>query len=150
MTQKIFIGADHRGFTKKQMLIDFIRANFADFELIDLGAYQYHASDNYNDFAIAVANNVTSNPDSFGILLCGSAHGISIQANRKKGIRAIIGFTPELAKLGREHNNANIICFAADFQSDPDIQNALSVFLTTAFQNEDRLIRRNNRLDEEF
>ena len=150
MTRKIFLGADHRGFAKKQMLLDFIRTDLTDFEPVDLGAHQLDPADDYNDFAIAVAKNVVADPNSLGILLCNSVHGVSIQANRKKGARAIVGLTPELARLGREHNDANIICFSAQLQSDEDIKAILPIFLTTAFLAEDRLIRRNHRLDEEI
>ncbi len=144
---RIFIGADHRGFEKKNQLAEYLTQN--GFEVIDLGAKSYQETDDYNDFAIEVAKSVLENPESYGILLCGSAHGISIQANRFKGIRAIVGFNSELAKKGREHNNANVLCLSADFQELEEMKNITSTFMNTNFLNEERLIRRNNRLDEE-
>ena len=89
------------------------------------------------------------NPGSKGILLCGSAHGISIQANRFKGVRAIVGYNIDLAKLGREHNDANVLCLSSDYQDLENMKNIADVFLNTQFLNEERLVRRNNRLDEE-
>lgn len=144
---KIFIGADHRGFEKKNQLADYLRQN--GLEVIDLGAESYQETDDYNDYAINVAKSVLSEQDSIGILLCGSAHGISIQANRFKGVRAIVGFNADLAKIGREHNNANILCLSADFQDVEEMKNIVNTFLNTQFLNEERLTRRNNRLDEE-
>lgn len=144
---KVFIGADHRGFEKKNQLAKYLMQN--GYDIIDLGAETYQETDDYNDFAIKVAKSVLEDTENYGILLCGSAHGISIQANRFKGIRAIVGFNTELAQKGREHNNANILCLSADFQKIEDIEKITSVFLNTRFLNEERLIRRNNRLDEE-
>lgn len=144
---KLFIGADHRGFEKKNQLVDYFRQSSC--EVVDLGAETYQETDDYNDFAIRVAKAVLENPGSKGILLCGSAHGISIQANRFKGIRAIVGYNADLAKLGREHNDANILCLSADFQDIENMKNVADVFLNTQFLNEERLTRRNSRLDEE-
>ena len=143
---KIFIGADHRGFEKKNLLADFLKQNY---EVVDLGATSYQETDDYNDYAQNVAKSVLTNPGSKGILLCGSAHGISIQANRFKGIRAIVGFNTELAEIGRKHNDANVLCLSADFQDVEEMKNIANKFLSTDFLNEDRLARRNNRLDEE-
>ncbi|MBQ6510846.1 RpiB/LacA/LacB family sugar-phosphate isomerase [Candidatus Saccharibacteria bacterium] len=143
---KLFIGADHRGFEKKNQLADYFKQNY---EVIDLGAEIYQETDDYNDFAIRVAKAVLGNPGSKGILLCGSAHGISIQANRFKGVRAIVGYNIDLAKLGREHNDANVLCLSSDYQDLENMKNIADVFLNTQFLNEERLVRRNNRLDEE-
>lgn len=144
---KIFIGADHRGFEKKNILASYLKQK--GYEISDLGADSYQSTDDYNDYAISVAKAVASEPNSRGILLCGSAHGISIQANRFKNIRAIVGFSKELAEIGRKHNNANILCLSADFQEETDLKSITDAFLNTEFLNEERLIRRNNRLDEE-
>ena len=72
-----------------------------------------------------------------------------MQANRFKGIRAISGFSPELAKLGREHNDANVLCLSADFTDKNQLIEIAKTFLETPFSGEERHIRRNNRLDEE-
>ena len=144
---KIFIGADHRGFEKKNLLADYLERK--GHEVIDLGASAYQETDDYNDYAKNVAKSVLENPGSVGILFCGSAHGISIQANRFKGIRAIVGFNEALAKIGREHNDANILCLSADFQNEEDMKKISDIFLETTFLAEERLTRRNKRLDEE-
>lgn len=144
---RLFLGADHRGFAEKQRLVGALAAK--GYEVIDLGPTTMKPDDDFNDSAIAAARAVRENPDSKAILICGSAHGISIQANRFKGIRAIAGYTPELSKLGRLHNDANILCLSADFMRTESIDESVETFLTTAFLPEERYIRRNTRLDEE-
>ncbi len=142
----IYLGADHRGFEKKAHLVKFLTEKNIKFE--DLGSYKYDQSDDYNDPAIAVAKSVRKSLDNKGILICGSAHGVTIQANRFKNIRAITATSAELIKLGREHNNANILCLSADFLTDEEIKNLVETFLATPFSNETRHIKRINRLDE--
>ncbi|MBR0431381.1 RpiB/LacA/LacB family sugar-phosphate isomerase [Candidatus Saccharibacteria bacterium] len=148
MTQ-IFVGADHRGFEQKQALVSLLTNSAKDFAVVDKGAYEYNEADDFNDPAIAVAKEVQNNPGSFGILLCGSAHGVCMQANRFPGIRAINGYNSHIAQLGREHNDANVLCLSADYQNSADLAAAVQTFLTTAFLGEERYIRRNRRLDEE-
>lgn len=149
--KKLFIASDHRGFSEKQRLINVLsQPDFSPkLEVIDLGPATLKPDDDYNDAAIAVARSVRETPDSFGILICGSSHGMVIQSNRFRGIRAISGFTPELAQLGRKHNNANIVCLSANLMSPNLIDAVVTTFLQTDFLPEERLIRRNQRLDEE-
>ena len=106
--EKVFLAGDHRGFKLNQKLLE-VFPNF-----IDLGPSEYNKDDDYNDYAVKVSKSVLENPNSFGVLLCGSAIGISMQANRFKGIRAAIVDDEGIARLSREHNNANIICLSAD------------------------------------
>ncbi|MBQ3309900.1 RpiB/LacA/LacB family sugar-phosphate isomerase [Candidatus Saccharibacteria bacterium] len=146
---RLFLGADHRGFAEKQRLINTLGESNLECEIVDLGPTTVKPDDDFNDSAIAVARAVRENPYSRGILVCGSAHGIAIQANRFKGIRAICGYTPELVKLGRLHNDANVLCLSADFMTTEQIDTAVKTFLETAFLPEERYIRRNRRLDEE-
>lgn len=148
---RLFLSSDHRGFAEKQRLVNALnQTSLKDtYEIIDLGPTTLKPDDDFNDSAIAVAKAVRENPDSRGILICGSAHGIAIQANRFKGIRAICGYTPDLVRLGRMHNDANVLCLSADFMDTAAIDRAVSMFLTAGFLPEERYIRRNRRLDEE-
>lgn len=146
---RLFLGSDHRGFTEKQRLVGMLRSSNVDCEVVDLGPTTVHPDDDFNDSAINVARAVRENPYSRGILICGSAHGIAIQANRFKGVRAICGYTPELVKLGRAHNDANVLCLSADFMNTAAIDGAVQAFLDSEFIPEERYIRRNRRLDEE-
>ena len=148
---RLFIASDHRGFAEKQRLLQTLgNSKIKDvFEIVDLGPTTLKPEDDFNDAAIDVARSVRNTPNSRGILICGSAHGIAIQANRFKGVRAICGYTPELAHLGRLHNDANVLCLSADFMDEATIDRSVSTFLTAQFLPEERYIRRNARLDEE-
>lgn len=148
---RLFLSSDHRGFAEKQRLVSALNQTSVkdSYEIVDLGPTTLKPDDDFNDSAIKVAKSVRENPDSRGILICGSAHGIAIQANRFKGIRAICGYTPDLVRLGRLHNDANVLCLSADFMDTAAIDRAVSMFLTAGFLPEERYIRRNRRLDEE-
>ena len=148
---RLFIASDHRGFADKQRLLKVLgESNAKDmYEIVDLGPSTLKPEDDFNDAAINVARSVRTNAGSRGILICGSAHGISIQANRFKGIRAICGYTPELVHLGRLHNDANVLCLSSDFMDDATIDRSVSMFLSAEFLPEERYIRRNARLDDE-
>ncbi|MBR3180395.1 RpiB/LacA/LacB family sugar-phosphate isomerase [Candidatus Saccharibacteria bacterium] len=143
---KVFIGADYRGFeTKNQILKLFVDT---DYEVIDVGAYTYHEGDDFNDPAITVARNVRENHGSFGILVCDSAHGVTMQANRFKGVRAANCHNAESAKLAREHDDANVLCISAHFMNDELMKDIIFTFLETKHEGLDRRARRINRLDE--
>ena len=142
---KIFVGADYKGFAKKQKILRFL-AN-EQYEVDDLGTYDDSESD-YNDSAIAVSKMVRKDRGSMGILICDSAHGMTIQANRFKGIRATNCTTMESAKLAREHEDANVLCLSAHSMDDEEIRKVITTFLETKFVDLDRRIRRINRLDE--
>lgn len=147
----LFIGADHRGFEKKQKLLaSLARIENFPLEVFDLGAYAHLPDDDYNDITITVARSVLRNPRSFGILLCGSGVGVSIQANRVKGIRAVVGTTPDLIKSSRDHNDTNILCLSADTMSSEQILQSVKTFISSPFSHEARHARRNNRLDEDI
>ena len=159
---ELFIGSDHRGFELKNKLVAALSGGAAPDEQIsaraedgseyvvsDLGPFEYDETDDYNDAAIAVAKAVASQPGSKGILVCGSGNGVSIQANRVKGVRAIAPTLPDLARLGREHNDANILCLSADFLEYNKVAELANIFLNTKFSGEERHARRNHRLDEE-
>lgn len=143
---EIYIGADYRGLELKKHLIDFLAAR-GD-EITDEGAYEYHEGDDFNDPAIAVAKAVRENRGSAGVLICDSAHGVTMQANRFKGIRAAHCENAESAKLAREHDDANVLCLSAHFVDEDKMKEIVSAFLDTNFTNLERRVRRINRLDE--
>jgi len=143
---EIFIGADYRGFERKNNLIGFLVGK--NHNVTDEGAYEYVEGDDFNDPAVKVASSVRENPGSCGILICDSAHGVTMQANRFKGIRAAHCDSPESAKLAREHDDANILCLSAHFLSEGEMQKIIDAFLETNFVNLERRVRRINRLDE--
>ncbi len=127
----IAIGSDHAGFDCKEDLISFLEGENMRFK--DFGAYNKDSVD-YPDFAHPVATAVENGEAAFGVLLCGSANGVAIAANKHQGIRAAICWGEELAELARKHNNANIICIPARFVRDGDAEKMLDIFMNTAFE----------------
>jgi ribose 5-phosphate isomerase B len=126
---KIAIGADHAGFEYKEILKDFL----LDYEVKDFGPYAADSVD-YPDFAHPVAAAVESGEFAYGILLCGSANGVAITANKHQGIRAGLCWENEVASLVRQHNNANVLCIPARFVSEDEAKKITETFLTTAFE----------------
>ncbi len=126
---KIAIGSDHAGFEYKQLLNSFL----SDHEVRDFGTYSAGSVD-YPDFAHPVAEAVESGEYTFGVLVCGSANGVAITANKHQQIRAAICWQKEIAELARLHNNANIICIPARFVSEELAKEMVSAFLNTAFE----------------
>ncbi len=126
---KIAIGADHAGYDYKELL----KAHLSALEIKDFGTYATDSVD-YPDFAHPVASAVESGDFDFGILVCGSANGVAITANKHQQIRAAICWENEIAALARQHNNANIICIPARFVSTELAKEMVSTFLTTAFE----------------
>jgi len=126
---KIAIGSDHAGFEYKQALAENLKAN----EVKDFGTHNTDSVD-YPDFAHPVAHAVESGEANFGILVCGSANGVAITANKHQGIRAAICWNEELAALARQHNNANVVCIPARFISPDVAKKIVEVFLSTEFE----------------
>lgn len=114
MMPKIAIGCDHAGFDYKENLKAWLEKN--GYTVKDFGTYSKDSVD-YPDFAHPVANAVERKESELGILICGSANGVAIAANKHQGIRAAICWNEELAGLARQHNNANVVCLPARFVS---------------------------------
>lgn len=126
---KIAIGADHAGFEYKELLKSFLTA----YEVKDFGTHSTQSVD-YPDFAHPVASAVESKEYTFGILVCGSANGVAITANKHQHIRAAICWLNEIAELARMHNNANILCIPARFVSEDLAKEMTTTFLNTPFE----------------
>lgn len=144
----IYIGADHRGFKSKEELFPMLSECHENVIVEDLGADSYQEDDDFNDPAAAVAQAVQNDDHSFGVLICGSAHGVCMQANRFRGIRAINAQTEESARAGREEDNANIVCLAADKLDADKMEKIIKVFCHTRPSLEERYARRVKRLEE--
>ena len=127
----ISAGADHGGFELKDKLVAMLRKE--GYEVIDNGTNSPDSVD-YPDFAQAVAQDILEKKADFGLLVCGSGIGISIAANRFKGIRAALVTNEDYARLSRQHNNANIIAFGGRFTSYEDAEKWLKIFLSTPFE----------------
>lgn len=143
---KIFIASDHRGFEQKQALVDFLTNQHLS--VVDLGPTNYDPDDDYPVFAKKVAEEVIGEDGACGILICGSAHGITIQANRYPGIRAVAAYSEDLAAVAREHNDANVLCLSADFTTLEENKKITMRFLAMPFSGESRHVRRLKMLDQ--
>jgi ribose 5-phosphate isomerase B len=132
LTKPLAIGSDHAGFEFKTKLINYLRDE-KGVALRDFGTYSADSVD-YPDFAHPVANAVESGTYSFGILLCGSANGVAITANKHAHIRAAICWENEIAQLARMHNDANILCIPARFISIELAKEMVDTFIATAFE----------------
>ena len=127
----IAIGSDHAGYDYKEDLISFLEGKGLLFK--DFGTHSKDSVD-YPDFAHPVAKAVEDGEASFGVLICGSANGVAITANKHQGVRAAICWGEELAQLAREHNNANVLCIPARFVREGDAEKMLNIFINTAFE----------------
>lgn len=131
MMPKLAIGGDHAGFDYKGRLIKWLQAN--GYEIKDFGTYSSESAD-YPDFAHAVSDAVEKKEFEMGILICGSANGVAMTANKHQGIRAAICWNEELASLARNHNNANILCLPARFVSFEVAEKITDRFLHESFE----------------
>jgi ribose 5-phosphate isomerase B len=131
MMPKIAIGCDHAGFEYKEKIKQWLNKN--GYEVKDFGANSADSAD-YPDFAHPVADSVENKEAELGVLICGSANGVAITANKHQGIRAAICWNEELAALARNHNNANIVCLPARFISLDDAEKITDRFLHESFE----------------
>lgn len=139
----VSIGCDHAGVDYKKFLVELLQSKGMDVK--DFGTHSADSVD-YPDFAHPVAENVTNNPESLGVLICGSANGVAITANKHQGIRAALCWKAEIASLARQHNNANIVCIPARFVSEEEAKAILTTFLDTPFEG-GRHSNRVNKID---
>lgn len=131
MSKKIAIGGDHAGFQLKEHLRHYLENQ--GHEVKDFGPYSTDAVD-YADFVHPLAKAVTNKEVDFGILTCGSGMGVSISANRHKHVRASLVWMPELARLTRQHNDANVLCMAGRFIAPHLAELITEAFLETDFE----------------
>jgi ribose 5-phosphate isomerase B len=138
----IFIASDHAGFELKQKLIDFLREQGKDIE--DCGPSIYSEGDDYTDTIAPLAQKVAQNKGSLGIAIGGSGQGEAMVCNRVLGVRAAVFYGGDIAVVptARTHNDANVLSLGARFLSVEDAQQAVELFLSTPFSNEERHVRR--------
>ena len=131
LKKPISIGSDHAGYEYKQFLTDWLRGE--GYVVRDNGTHSKDSVD-YPDFAHPVADQVETGEAAFGVLICGSANGVAITANKHASIRAGLCWLPEVAELTRLHNDANMICIPARFVSVESAIEMIDLFMTTAFE----------------
>lgn len=143
---RVYLGADHAGFERKNQIIEHLTAN--GHEAVDCGAHEYDAQDDYPAFCIEAARRTVADEGSLGIVLGGSGNGEQIAANKVPGARCALAWSVETAKLAREHNNAQLIGIGGRMHSLEETLEIVDAFLATAWSNEERHQRRIDILAE--
>lgn len=128
---RLAIGCDHAGFEYKELLKAFLEKN--GYFVEDFGTFSKESVD-YPDYVHPLADSIEAGKNEYGILICGSANGVAITANKHKHIRAAIVWQNDVAELSRKHNNANILCLPARFISIDQAEQFTKTFLNTSFE----------------
>jgi len=138
----IYLSSDHAGFELKNKIINFLESK--NIECSDMWPYEYDSLDDYPDFIIPCAKKVAENKNSLWIIFWGSGQGEAIAANKVKAVRAALYYwwNPEIVKLSKVHNNANILSIWARFVNLKEAKEVVELWLETNFKNEERHIRR--------
>jgi ribose 5-phosphate isomerase B len=143
---RLHIGSDHAGLELKNELLAHLVHKGHD--VTDHGPYEYDALDDYPDFCIPAAQAVAKDPTSLGVVIGGSGNGEQISANKVKGIRAVLAWSIETAKLGKEHNNANVVSIGGRMHSIDQCKEIIDAFIATPFSNDERHLRRINKMSK--
>jgi len=128
---KIALGSDHAGFLLKDKIKEFLQSK--ELKFTDYGTFKIE-SVHYPEYAYRVSQSVASKENDIGILICGTGIGMSITANKIKGIRAALIYNTETARLSRLHNDANVLCLGGRLTSEEEAFNIVDTFLSTSFE----------------
>ena len=128
---KIAIGADHAGFEEKEAIKPTLDA--LGIEFVDVGTTSVDSVD-YPDYARKVAEAVAKGEVDQGLLMCGSGTGMAISANKVKGVRAAVAWNEDIARLARQHNNANVLALPARFTTKDEMAKIVKAFFSTDFE----------------
>src|SRR3989344_5835331 len=144
---KIFLASDHAGFELKQKLVDYLHGQGHEVE--DCGPSRLNPANDYSDYIGPCAHRAADTPESFGIVIGLSGQGEAMAANRVRGARAAVyyGGPADILRLSRQHNNANILSLGARFVSFNEAQKAVSLWLATHFEHDERHQRRILKMD---
>jgi ribose 5-phosphate isomerase B len=142
---KIAIGADHGGFPLKPELVTYLKE--LGCEVLDLGAFEYIKSDDYPDYALAVARAVAGKQAERGIILCGSGVGAAVAANKIRGVRASVCHDTYSAHQGVEHDDLNVLCLGARVIGIELARELVKAFVGARFVQNDRYLRRLKKLE---
>lgn len=143
---KIYLGTDHAGFEFKEQIKEYLVLEHYD--VVDCGAYSFDKNDDYPDFICKVGENVAKDTSSRGIVIGKSGAGECIVANKYKGVRAFLAVNKKNVQLAREHNDANVISIGSEITSIIDAKIFIKIFLNTPFSEDERHIRRINKIKE--
>ena len=143
---RVHLGSDHAGLELKEHMLGWLRDN--GHEPVDHGPFVYDALDDYPVFCLRAAAAVVADPGSLGVVIGGSGNGEQIAANKVPGVRAALAWSEETARLGREHNDANVISVGGRMHTVEEMTRFIELFLGTAFTGEERHVRRIGMLAE--
>ena len=129
--KKVAIGSDHAGFELKEIIKEYLTDK--EYQIEDKGCFSLESVD-YPDFVHPTAEAVENNDVDFGIIICGSANGVSMTANKRQKIRSAIAWVPEIAKLAKEHNNANILALPARYISSDLAKEIVDAYINAEFE----------------
>jgi ribose 5-phosphate isomerase B len=137
---RVYLGSDHAGFALKARLIAHLAG--MGHETIDCGPPDYDEDDDYPPYCLRVATRVVADPGSLGIVIGGSGNGEAIAATKVRGVRCALAFSDETARLGREHNDANVLSLGARMYDESVAERFAEIFVTTLFSDAERHVRR--------
>ena len=153
---KIFVGTDHAGFTLKEKLVSSLKAQ--GYEVVDKGAYEYDETDDYPDFVIPVAQEVSKDPDNVrGIILGATGQGEALAANKFPHVRAVVFYgeskcvvddEADIIVRSREHNNSNVLSLGARYLTEEAMISAVNTWLKTPYSEGERHVRRLGKIDQ--
>lgn len=144
---KVYIASDHGGFVLKNALVKYLSQ--LGFEVSDLGPASLDPKDDYSMYATTLARAVAGEPNSKGILLCRNGVGVSITANKIKGVRCALSWDEKHAKSARNDDAANILALPADYLNEEKAKRIVDVFLATPFDSsQERFNRRLSQIAE--
>jgi len=153
---KIFIGTDHAGYVLKEKLVSCLKLQ--GHEVIDKGAFEFNEGDDYPDFVIPVAQEVSKNPNNVkGIILGSTGQGEAMTANKFPHVRAVVYYgkaepivdiESNVVVRSRQHNNSNILSLGARYLTEETMMEAVNLWLNTSFTFDERHIRRLSKIEE--
>ena len=137
---RVYLGSDHAGYELKMHLVNHLTKQGHD--VVDVGPHVYDPEDDYPAFCLHTGAKVVADEGSLGIVIGGSGNGEQIAANKVKGVRAVLAWSTDTARLGREHNNANVISVGARMHTEEEATAFVETFLATDYSGEERHTRR--------
>jgi ribose 5-phosphate isomerase B len=137
---RIYLGSDHAGLELKDHLVKHLSGR--GFEVVDVGPHSYDPDDDYPPFCLHAASRVVADPGSLGIVVGGSGNGEQIAANKVPGCRAALAWSVETAKLGRQHNDANVVAIGGRMHSLEEAASFADAFVDEPFSGSERHQRR--------
>ena len=143
---RVYISSDHGGFSLKGLLLEYLSS--LGYDMVDLGPKELDPNDDYPKYVVPLAQKIIEDQSSFGVVICRNGVGVSITANRFKGIRCALSFNPKHAASSRNDDNSNVLALPADYISDKEAKEIVKTWLETSFNNkEERFVRRIDQVD---